>query len=170
MILSSPIWRRCTHFTQQAMKHAPSLVNDKVHYYNKPLFRLFRQGNVTQPQCLCRMVLLHTSPVVWNDCSAAISVVTESSARNFLHHGLLNPSTWILANFDCGDTSRYLFTVIPSHLYPTSKKMWNIMSETFPSSCCFQQSICDFTLLDGSREWWASYRACFVNSCRCKAI
>ena len=74
---------------------------------------------------LFKMVLLHTSPVVWNNCSVAISVMTESSARNFLQLGLLNPPTWILATFDCGNTLRPWSTVIPLHLYSTLKKDQN---------------------------------------------
>ena len=30
-------------------------------------------------------------------------------------------------------------------------------------SASFNCRICDFTLPDGSRQWWTSYQACFVN-------
>ena len=74
-------------------------------------------------------------------------VTTESSACNYLQLDLLHPPTYILAaiSFELSSKLRY--------------GNWSV---TFPSSCCFQQSKCDFTLPDGSRQWWTSYRACFV--------
>ena len=36
----------CTRFTQQAMWHAPSPVNDTLHCWTNQLFRLFRQDDV----------------------------------------------------------------------------------------------------------------------------
>ena len=76
----------------------------------------------TTTMYLCRMLLLHTLPIVWTNCSAAISSKTESSAGNFLQFGLLDSLIWILATFGCGDTSRPWSIVILSHLYLTFKK------------------------------------------------
>ena len=36
----------------------------------------------------------------------------------------------------------------------------------FPIHAAFKGKTYDFTLPDGSRQWWTSYRACFVNLCR----
>ena len=63
-----------------------------------------------------------TLPILWNKCTATISVTIESSACNFLQLDLLDPLTCILAAIGFEDTRRPRFTVIPSHFYPTLKK------------------------------------------------
>ena len=100
-----------TCFTQWEKSHAPSPVNDKLHYNSNPLFRLFRQGNVIQLQCLCRMALLHTSPIEGIKCIATILVTIESSAGNS------SLPTWIPATVaipqDYGLPSGHHFSIHP---------------------------------------------------------
>ena len=76
LILSYLNWWQCTRFTQRAMWHAPSPINDTFHYYSNLLFRLYREGDVIQPLCLRRMGLFPTSPVAWNNYSTAAVSVT----------------------------------------------------------------------------------------------
>ena len=78
--------------------------------------------------------------VVWNKCTADISVTTESSPCIFLHPDLLDAPTWILPAIGCEDISSSWSIMIPSHLYPTLKKALNFMRVTLPSSCCLRQS------------------------------
>ena len=62
-------------------------------------------------------VMVHvTLPVVWNECTAAISVISESPAYNFLQLDLLDPMTYILAAIDWEDASIAWSTVIITSL------------------------------------------------------
>ena len=71
MILSSLKRQRCTCFTQQAQRYASLLQQSII---------LALQAKHMQSQCLCRMMLLHTSPAARNNCFAPISATIESSA------------------------------------------------------------------------------------------
>ena len=66
-------------------------------------------------------LLLHISPVAWNNCSAAISSTTKSSAGSFLQFVLLDLLIWIFATFGCKDTLISWSTAIPPYFYPTLK-------------------------------------------------
>ena len=94
--------------------YAQSSVTNMLHYCSNPFFRLFRHDNVMSRKRLCRMLFLHISSNVWNNCSVIILVTTETSAENFLKLGLLSILIWILATFDCSYTSWPLSIIIPN--------------------------------------------------------
>ena len=122
MILMSRKWRQSSCFKQRAMCGGASSCINTIVVSHHLAWRARITDSFNKEEYRWLVMVYLSLPVVWNKCAAAISLTTKSSAGNFLQLGLLNPSTWILATFGCGVTSRLLSTVIESLLYPILKK------------------------------------------------
>ena len=122
IILSALKWRRSKCFTQRAMCGGETSCINIVVVSHRLAWRV-RIMDCCNNEAFRWLEKVHiTLSVVWNECTAAISVTTESPACNFLQLDLLDPPTCIPAAIGYEATTRPWSIVIPSHLYPNLKE------------------------------------------------
>ena len=122
IILLSPKWWWSSCFMQRAIcGGAPSCIKNVV-----LLHCLALRTRITDSfnnEAYRWLVMVHLSLlIVWNKCTTAISVTTESSACNFLQFDLLGLPICILAAIACKDTASWLLAV---RITPGQHKMKN---------------------------------------------
>ena len=148
VILSSQKWRRCTHFTQWAMWHAPSSINNTLYYCNNPLFS----------SSFNAMWYNHSVCAGW--CSSTYPPLREMIAPHFGDDRINSrkfPTTWPPKYPDLNPCDFWLLGYLKTMFYCDSITSLSNLHEnldrqglTFPNSCCFQLSN---MLPDGSRQW-----------------